>query len=53
MISGSVDENIVQDIDRLMKEAQVQRGKVQEKQALYYNMRRRVLEINVGDFALL
>lgn len=36
----------------MVKEAQVQIGKVQKRQALYYNMRRRELEIKMGDFVL-
>lgn len=44
---------IVQDVDKLVREAQAEIGKAQKWQALYYNMHRREMEIKVGDFVLL
>lgn len=53
IVSGTESEFLCQDVDKLVKEERIQIGKAQEWQALNYNMRRRELEIKLGDFVLL
>lgn len=52
MVSGVEGEFMCQNVEKLVKKTQVQIGKAQKGQALYYDMRRRELDIKVGDFNL-
>lgn len=41
------------DLDKLVRKAQVQINKAQMRQVLYYNTKRRELEVKGGDFVML
>lgn len=49
----SRDQFMCRDVDKLVKEAQIQIGNAQKKQALHCNMHRSELEIKVGHFDFL
>ena len=55
MVSGHENKGsfICQNVERAIKEAQVNLRKSLKQQEIYYNMKRRVLEIKVGDKVLL
>lgn len=50
MVSGVESAFMCQDVDKLVKEAQLQISKERKRQALCYNMHKRKLKIKVGDF---
>lgn len=52
MVPGAEAEYTCHDVDKLVKEAQVEIGKAQKWQDVYCNMCRKELEIKVGDFVL-
>lgn len=50
IMSDAEREFTCQDVGKLVKEAQVQIVKAKKWKSLYYNMRRRELEIKMDDF---
>ena len=53
LVPENKDPFICQDVERAIKEAQANLRKLLKQKEIYYNMKRRVLEIKVGDKVLL